>query len=178
VYYKGLHHAVRALAAVPGRLLVVGEGPLAGALRGQAAAAGVAGRVVWLGRVDGDDLAGAYRAATALWFPSNTRSEAFGLVQVEAMASGCPVINAAIPVSGVPWVSRHGETGLTVPVDDPDALAAAARRLLQEDGLRERLGRQGRDVAGREFDHRLMAERSLGVYRGALAGRRRQPVQA
>ena len=55
------------------------------------------------------------------------------------MAYGCPVINAAVPHSGVPWVSRHEETGLTVPVDDPAAFAAAARRLLEEPGLRDRL---------------------------------------
>ena len=80
-----------------------------------------------------------YLAADAFWFPSNARSEAFGLVQVEAMASGCPVINTRIPHSGVPWVSRHEETGLTVPVNDPEALAAAAHRLLTEPGLRDRL---------------------------------------
>ena len=89
-----------------------------------------------------------YLAADAFWFPSNARSEAFGLVQVEAMASGCPVINTAIPHSGVPWVSPHEETGLTVPVDDPAALAAAANRLLTEPGLRDRLGAAGRDAGG------------------------------
>ena len=76
------------------------------------------------------DIVPYYLAADAFWFPSNARSEAFGLVQVEAMASGCPVINTAIPHSGVPWVSPHEETGLTVPVDDPVALADAADRLL------------------------------------------------
>ena len=80
-----------------------------------------------------------YLAAHAFWFPSNARSEAFGIVQVEAMAAGCPVINAAIPHSGVAWVSPHDVSGLTVAVDDPVALADAANRLLAEPGLRDRL---------------------------------------
>jgi rhamnosyl/mannosyltransferase len=109
-----------------------------------------------------------YHAADAFWFPSNARSEAFGLVQVEAMASGCPVINTAIPDSGVSWVCPHEEGGLTVPMDDPVALAAAANRLLTEPGLRERLAEGARRRAVQEFDHRTMAERSIAIYRHVL----------
>ena len=105
-----------------------------------------------------------YLAAEAFWFPSNARSEAYGLVQVEAMASGCPVINTAIPHSGVPWVSRHEETGLTVPVDDPAAFAAAARRLLEEPGLRDRLAAGARARAIAEFDCDAMGSRSKELY--------------
>ena len=165
VYYKGLHNAVRALRDVAGRLLVVGEGPLRDELRRLAHEVGVDDRVVWRGRLDERDLTAAYHAATALWLPSNARSEAFGLVQVEAMASGCPVINSAIPASGVAWVSRHEETGLTVPVDDPAAVARAANRLLAEPGLRDRLAAGARERACREFDHHLMGRRSLELYR-------------
>jgi rhamnosyl/mannosyltransferase len=170
VYYKGLHNAVRALARVPGRLLVIGDGPARADLQRLARAEGVAERIVWRGHVGADELIGAYHAATALWFPSNARSEGFGLVQVEAMASRCPVINTAIPASGVPWVSRHEETGLTVPMDDPAALAAAARRLLEEPGLRARLADGARRRALGEFDGRLMGRRSLSTYRRASAG--------
>jgi hypothetical protein len=67
------------------------------------------------------------QAGRPIHVPSNARSEAYGVVQVEAMASGCPVIKTAIPHIGVPWVSRHEQTGLTVPVDDPSALKAAFR---------------------------------------------------
>ena len=143
VYYKGMDVAIRALAAVPGKLMIVGEGPLETDLRRLAEEVGVAGRLVWCGRLNDEQLVGAYHAAAALWFPSNARSEAFGLVQVEAMASGCPVINAAIPASGVCWVSRHEETGLTVPLNDAAALAGAANRLLKEPGLRDRLSAGG-----------------------------------
>ena len=145
IYYKGLSVALAALRDVPGRLLVIGTGPMEAELRSRAVELGVADRVVFHGRASTDELVGAYRAATALWFPSTARSEGFGLVQVEAMASGCPVINTAIAGSGVPWVCRHEREGLTVPINDPAALAAAAKRILTEPGLRERLAGAGRD---------------------------------
>ena len=169
VYYKGLHVALQALQHVPGKLIVIGTGPLEAELRKRARDLLVSDRVVWCGYRSDDEIAGAYHAATALWFPSNARSEAFGLVQVEAMASGCPVINTAIPASGVGWVSRHEETGLTVRVDDAQALARAADRLLAEPGLRQRLAAGARGRAYREFDHRLMAQRCLTAYRSILA---------
>jgi rhamnosyl/mannosyltransferase len=168
IYYKGLAIALAALRDVPGRLLIIGTGPMDAELKSQALELGVADRVLFHGRADTDQLVGAYRAATALWFPSTARSEGFGLVQVEAMTSGCPVINTAIAGSGVAWVCRHDREGLTVPVNDPAALAAAAKRLLTEPGLRERLAGAGRIRAADEFDHRIMAARSLEVYRSVV----------
>ena len=168
VYYKALDVALRALREVPGTLHIIGTGPMESAWRSLAASLGVADRVVWRGRVSDDELVGTYRAATALWFPSNERSEGFGLVQVEAMACGCPVVNANIPHSGVPWVSRHNETGLTVPVNDPVAFAAAARCMLMEAGLRERLSHEAILQAKLRFDAVQMAARSLEIYREAI----------
>jgi rhamnosyl/mannosyltransferase len=171
VYYKALDVALRALRDVPGTLLVIGTGPMEAAWRQLADELGVADRVVWRGRADAEELVGAYHAAAALWFPSNARSEGFGLVQVEAMASGCPVVNAAVPHSGVSWACRDEVAGLTVPVNAPAAFAAAARRLLDEPGLRERLSAQARADALARFDHRRMAERSLALYRAAIVPR-------
>lgn len=177
VYYKGFTNAIQALPEVPGTLLLVGDGPDRPGLEAEAHRLGLSDRVVFLGNLPHYlDLVAYYHAADAFWFPSNARSEAFGIVQVEAMASGCPVINTAIPHSGVAWVSPHEQTGLTVPPDDPQALAAAARRLLEEPELRDRLIRQGRQRAAEEFDHRVMAERSLSIYRSLLSGEAIEPA--
>lgn len=164
VYYKGLHTAIAALKTAPGKLFVIGSGPLKEQLQQQAKDAGVADRIIWHGYATNDQLAGAYRAATAFWFPSNARSEAFGLVQVEAMASGCPIINTDIAGSGVPWVSRHNDTGLTVPIEDPAALAAAATQLATDPTLHERFSQAGPPRAQQEFSDTVMAQRTLDAY--------------
>lgn len=168
VYYKAIHIAIEALPFVPGLLIIIGTGPLEEELKNQAKKLGLCERILWHGCASEDELTGAYHAATALWFPSNVRSEGFGLVQVEAMACSCPVINADIPHSGVPWVSRHEQEGLTVPINNPLALAQAAKRLLDEPNLRNRLAAASRDRVRQEFDHITMAQRSFEIYEQAL----------
>ena len=171
VYYKGLNVALRALQSIPGTLAIVGSGPELDALTAQARAEGVSDRVQFLGGIPHLETVPYFSAATAFWFPSNARSEAFGLVQVEAMAAGCPVINTDIPHSGISWVSQHERTGLTIPINDSDALAAASRRLLDNPGLREKLSAQARERAQNEFDHRVMAQRCVKVYESVLSRR-------
>jgi glycosyltransferase involved in cell wall biosynthesis len=175
VYYKGLDTAIAALSNVPGTLIIIGRGPMEEELKALALRLGVADRIVWRGYADGDELIGAYLASTALWFPSSHRSEAYGLVQVEAMAAGCPVINTFIPHSGVSWVSRHEESGLTIPVGDAAALAEASRRIAADPALRARLSAGARARAIVEFDARLMATRSLDLYSSVLETRRPVP---
>jgi glycosyltransferase involved in cell wall biosynthesis len=93
VYYKGFLNAIRALTRVQGRLLLIGDGPERPALQDEARRLGVEDRVVFPGELAHYlDLIPYYLAADAFWFPSDARSEAFGLAQVEAMACGCPVI--------------------------------------------------------------------------------------
>jgi len=164
VVYKGLHTAMEAMPRIRGRWMIIGSGPLLKSLQEQARQLGVQDRVIFRGFATDSELAAAYRAATALLFPSCLRSEGFGLVQVEAMASGCPVINTSIFGSGVPWVSLHDKTGLTIPINDHNALAAACNRLLNEPRLRDRLSSQAIERASEEFSDDLMAHRCLAIY--------------
>ncbi|CAN5170657.1 glycosyltransferase [soil metagenome] len=168
IYYKALNVALEALKQVPGKLMIIGSGPMEHEWRKRAEHLGVAERVVWFGRANDEQVRGAYLAATAYWFPSNARAEGFGLVQVEAMAAGCPVINTAIPHSGVSWVSQDNVSGLTVPMNDAPAFAAAANRILTEPGLRERLAEGARRRAAIEFEQALMAERCHAIYDAVL----------
>ena len=164
VYYKGFLTAIRALARTRsgGELWIIGTGSDLGALKTEVEKLNLTDRVKFLGQVP--STVPYYHASDAFWFPSNARSEAFGLVQVEAMASGCPIINTSIPNSGVAWVSQNDLTGFTVPVDDPDALAQAADRIANEPLTRERFAINARRRAFEQFDIRVMARRNAQVY--------------
>lgn len=167
VYYKGFDYLVRAMDRVDGHLVIVGDGPMHGELERLAAEHGVADRVTLAGRVE--SVASHYAAADVFALPATARSEAFGLVQLEAMAAGLSVVNTHIP-SGVPFVSRDGQTGLTVSPRDPAALAAALSRLLDDAGLRTRLGQAARERVNTEFSAERMARDTLALYHEA-AGR-------
>jgi rhamnosyl/mannosyltransferase len=168
VYYKGFDVLVEAMRHLDARLVVVGEGPLGPALQHQAAAAGVADRIAFLGELQNEDVAPLFAAADVFALPSVARSEAFGIVQLEAMACGTPVVNTRL-ASGVPWVSRHQETGLTVMPGDSRALAAAIERLLDDDGLRRQFGTAARARVRSEFTVEAMGDRVAAVYDEVLA---------
>ena len=107
------------------------------------------------------------RAGDLLVLPATHRSEAFGLVQVEAMACGLPVISTNID-SGVPFVNQDGVTGLIVEPADPMGLAGAMRRLLSDEGLRLSLGRAARQRVEDLFSRDVMVRDNLALYRELL----------
>ncbi|MBV9959499.1 MAG: glycosyltransferase [Acidobacteria bacterium] len=165
VYYKGFEYLIRAMKEVRGHLLLVGDGPLREELRREAFAAGVAERVTFLHGVE--DVRPFYHAADVFALPSIARSEAFGIVQLEAMAAGLAVVNTQLD-SGVTFVSPDGLTGLTVPPSDSDALAAALNSLLDDRSLRAKFGAAGRLRVEREFSLEKMTRRTLELYADVL----------
>lgn len=142
VPYKGYDTLVDAASRLPKDyvFVIVGEGPLLRQLSSQAVSAGVADRIQFRGRLSDPELHAWMAACDVLVMTSSMKTEAFGIVQIEAFSLGKPVVSTRIPASGVSWVNAHGRSGLTVPVKDADAVAGAIRRICTEPGLKESLG--------------------------------------
>lgn len=145
-------------------LWVAGDGPETDELRER----GVS-QVEWLGRIGDDELARRLRAATVFSAPALS-GESFGVVLLEAMAAGTPVVASDIP--GYRNVARPGREALLAPAGDADALRAGLQRALDEPATRAELVAAGEIRAG-EFSLRRLAERYLPVYERAM---RRPPV--
>jgi len=126
------------------------------------------GRVVFLGEVAQDQLVAYYHACDVLVLPSIHASETFGIVQLEAMASGKPVISTQLP-TGVSWVNQHGVTGLLVPPSSADALAEAVNRVLEDEALRRRMGEAAHQYVRARFTRQQMARAVLGLYEEVLS---------
>jgi phosphatidylinositol alpha-mannosyltransferase len=164
---KGADVAVRAFidlaAARPEvALRVLGDGPQAAALRAliASAPASVRARIDLVGRVSGDELPELLADADIALLPSRG-GESFGLVLLEAMASGTVIVATDIP--GYRAVARHDREALLVRPDDAPALAGAVDRLIADMALRERLRNAGHERAA-GFDWSRIAERMEGVY--------------
>lgn len=175
VYYKGLGYLIDALARIPlARLVIIGAGPLRSALDHQIASQGLGQRVTilppvpaMLDPVQANELYAFYEACDILVLPSTEKSETYGLVQIEAMAAGKPVISTNL-ATGVTFVNIHGVTGLTVPPRDPQALANAIQTLVNDPGFRQSLGSNGRERALRDFSAETMVDRMLSLYERVL----------
>jgi rhamnosyl/mannosyltransferase len=166
VRYKGFDVLIRAMKYVDGHLDLIGEGREAENLAALILREGVSHKVTMRGWVA--DPHSYFDRASLFVMPSVTRAEAFGLVQLEAMAAGLPVINTDIE-TGVPEVSVNGETGLTVPPGDVSALANAISLLLERRDLRESFGVAAMARVHALFSADRMADRTMALYQHVLA---------
>lgn len=168
-HYKGVDVLIDAAArlSASAHFLIVGVGPLAVALQRQAQRNGVAERVHFLGELSDEAVTALYHAADVFVLPSTNRAETFGIVQLEAMACGLPVICTELG-TGTSYVNQHGVTGLVVPPQNPEALAAALRQLLEHPEQRRAFGAAGRRRVEQAFTREEMLRRTLAFYEEAL----------
>jgi rhamnosyl/mannosyltransferase len=162
-YYKGLQFLLEAMRDISAKLIVIGNGPMEKEWKNLASKLEVNEKVFFLGEIGGEQLTRFYGASDIFVLPACERSEAFGLVQVEAMASGLPVISTELG-TGTSFVNKHGETGLVVQPKNPGSLRAAILSLLNDPALCLEMGRRGRERAMREFSIETMVERVLNLY--------------
>lgn len=171
VEVKGLHVLLEAmpilLARKPDiRLSVAGAGPMEAQLRRQASRLNISDNVNFLGMVHQSQLPELYRKATLAVLPfvvtKTGVQEGFGLVVVEAMGCGCPVIAGDLPAMHDSII--HGENGLLVPSGNPDALAEAILSALDDLDLCFRLAAEARKRVVQKFDWEVIAEKYKCLY--------------
>lgn len=164
-YYKGLHTLIRSMEHVDGKLLIVGVGPLLPELIQYAQSLTYGDKIVFLGQVE--SVVPYYYAADVFCLPSIYRSEAFGLVLIEASACGLPLVSTELG-TGTSYVNKHEETGLVVPPENEEALAGALNRLLTHTPLRDQYGQAARHRASELFTQEKMCSQILDIYREVL----------
>lgn len=172
VYYKGVDVLLRAMARVKNaQLTIVGDGPLYKELATLANGLGIAGRVHFIGRRSDDEIKACLRDCDMLALPSIQNSEAFGLVQLQAMCYAKPVVNTALS-TGVPLVCVHNQHGLTVQPGDAASMADALVKLADDGDYAKALGKNGWARVREVFTLRAMIDGVYEQYRQLLDGKR------
>jgi glycosyltransferase involved in cell wall biosynthesis len=169
---KGQDVLLRALALLPESvgLVLVGNGPALAFYQALSTELGIAHRCRFVGTVPLADVPAFMARASVTVVPS--RQEAFGMVNIESLAVGTPVV--ATRVGGIPEIVRDGLDGLLVPPDDATALAAAIGRVLETPGLRDTMSANGRQRFVHRYEQRAVVTRQAD-WLEALTSRRATP---
>lgn len=173
VYYKGFDILIAAMAQAQGSCFLVlgGNGPLTPELKSQVKQLGLEQSVHFAGYIPNQDLPAWFSAADIFCLPSIAKTEAFGLVQLEAMAAGTPVVSTMLN-NGVDYVNEHETTGLVIQPSDTNQLANALLMLADRPDLREKMGQAGMERVKTMFSEKVMSELTLSAYQGCLVSRR------
>lgn len=163
VPYKGLPYLIDAMSLLPDmyHLVIGGDGPLRDELTDRIRSASLEDRISMIGFVSSEDLTSWFGACDVFVLGSVLKTEAFGIVQVEAMSCGKPVIATKIPGSGVSWVNKHGVSGLNVEPRDPKALADA---IIEVTERQEHYGAGARRLFEERYHFDLMIDRIQALY--------------
>ncbi|MBR4524987.1 MAG: glycosyltransferase [Bacteroidales bacterium] len=166
VPYKGFDTLISAAARLSSDYIVLigGKGPLQEELERQIAELGAQDRVKLLGFVPTDQVASLFGACDIFAMSSNQKTEAFGIVQIEAMSCGKPVVTTRIPHSGVSWVNQDGVSGLVVPPSDPKNLAFAIKRICDNETNYQRFSAGAMERYEDIFTSRQMIDKIINVY--------------
>jgi glycosyltransferase involved in cell wall biosynthesis len=168
-YYKGFDVLIRAAGRTKGvAVQIVGDGNLRTHLQKAIRRKDLENRVLLRGELSNEMLQALFATCHVFCLPSLERTEAFGVVLLEAMRYGKPIVASDIPGSGPGWVVGEGNCGWLVPPGDVDALAIQLENLAAEPGVCRELGRKGRDNFGKKFHIQSVARGVNEIYEGIL----------
>lgn len=170
VEYKGFDNLIDAVKFLPEdyHLVIGGQGPLRDALLQRCRDLGISDRIRFAGWIDDKELPNWFEACDVFVLSSIHKTEAFAIVQVEAMSCGKPVVSTRIPGSGVPWVNADGISGITVPVRDSKAIADAILTVCQNPVRYDEFCRQSRSRYESLFTKDRMISSLLNLYQRIL----------
>jgi len=166
VAYKGFHYLVEAARLLPDNYVVLigGTGPLKEELQEQIHRLHLDKKVRMLGFIQNEYLPEMFGACDVFVMSSQMKTEAFGIVQIEAMSCGRPVVATTIPGSGVSWVNENGFSGLNVPPKDPKALASAITAVCSDEDTYLRFRAGAMERFENCFTSRIMIDRIMHLY--------------
>ena len=171
-YYKGLHTLLDACLQTRGKVVIAGSGPEGEALQAQVKRLGLS-NVIFAGQVTKAEKLALLKACRALVLPSHLRSEAYGMVLVEASMFGKPMISCEIN-TGTSFVNKHFKTGLVVPSGSPTDLANAMNTLLEDVSVAEGFGQAARLSYEKNFSGPVLGEAYARLYREVLENKRNE----
>ena len=166
VGYKGYEYLVKAAKFLPDdyKVVIGGEGPLRNELEELIKAEGLESKVSLPGRIPQEKIPEMFANCSVFCMSSIWKTEAFGIVQIEAMSCGKPIVATRIPGSGVSWVNEHGYSGLNVEPCNPKALADAVMQITQDPETYKRYCRNAKERYKSLFTKEAMIKQCIEIY--------------
>ena len=166
-YYKGIGYLIEAMEDVNANLVIIGEGKQEKFLRQKVKELGIENKVFFLPSQPRKRLINFYKASEVFVLPSIFKSEAFGIVLIEAMACGTPVISTELG-TGTSWVNINRKTGFVIPPRNPKALKEAISKILENKNLAQEFGQNALERVREEFYSDKMLRGTEKVYRSVI----------
>jgi len=163
-YYKGVHYLIEAMKDAKANLVIIGEGPEKSNFISQISKLKLENKIFLLPFQPEEELVNYYHACDVFVLPSIFKSEAFGLVLIEAMVCGKPVISTELG-TGTSFVNQDGITGFVVPPRDSKALAETINKILSDKELAQKFGKNAENIVIENFSLQKMIEKTKSIYK-------------
>ncbi|MBU0647081.1 glycosyltransferase [Patescibacteria group bacterium] len=163
IYYKGVKYLIKAIKNMDANLVIIGQGPLASKLKVKSQKLKVESKIFFTSKLEEGNLINFFHACELFVLPSIYQTEAFGIVLIEAMACGKPIISTELG-TGTSWVNQNGITGFVVQPKNSHELSSAIQKIINNKKLAEIMGKNAHERANEVFNLNKMLESTKKLY--------------